>query len=158
MVTERNIRSSSGFTRPPEWSDEERMYYLLAPCPPSATPSLSDGKIAFWRGMVITSSKEMKKLVFNEGELCERFRWRGTAPKCLRLVIECMERNGDARKLSSYEDIDGVGGGWLRWGVTVMTRPISWAWRWYWGSAGTGNQRSNAVENYVLVSVVKVHV
>ena len=136
------------FTRPREWSDEERMYYLLSPFPPSTViPSLADSKASFWRAIIISSSKELKKLVFSERELCERFRWRGTAPKCLRAVIDCMECSGEVRKLSSYETVNS---GWLRWGLLMVTRPISWAWRWYWGTSQT------VEEKYVLVAVVKV--
>ena len=159
-MEDRAVSSASAvdFARPPEWSDEERMYFLLAPFPPSVKPTLSDAtKVAFWRGLIISSSKELKQLVFSERELSERFRWRGSEPKCLRAVIECMESSGEARKLSSY--VGDGGSGWWRWGVQAMTKPLSWAWQRYWGSEVRGSERQLqdvSKEQYVLVKTVKV--
>ena len=149
--------ASTDFTRPPEWSDEERMYFLLAPFPSSVKPTLSDAtKVAFWRSLIITSSKELQQLVFSERQLTERFRWRGSEPKCLRAVIECLECSGETRKLSSYVG-DGGSVGWWRWGVQVVTKPFSWAWRWYWGSKVRGSERQDvSEEQYVLVTAIKV--
>ena len=120
--------------------------------------TLSDAtKVAFWRALIISSSKELKQLVFSEHRLSERFRWRGSEPKCLQAVIECLEFSREARKLSSY--VGDGGSGWLRWGMQAMTRPLSWAWKRYWSSEVRGSEiqlQGMSEEQYVLVQTLKV--
>ena len=132
----------SNFSRPPEWSDEDRMYYLMAPFPPNTRLSRSDSKVAFWWSFIKTSSKELRRWVFTERDLINRFKYKGSEPKCLKAVLECLEKAGEARNLSSYRE-----GGWVNWGIKVLTSPMLWAWKRY---------VSAKEEEFILVDVVKV--
>lgn len=145
------MKAATKITFPPEWLDDERMFFLLAPFPPTAKPTTSDPKVAFWRSLILSSSHELQELIFSEASLVERFRWRGSAPKCLSAVIRCMESSGEARKVSSYSDT-----GWGKWTAGLVSRPISWAWQWYWGSGSRDGSFAASEEQYVLVKVVKV--
>lgn len=138
------------FARPPEWKEVERMYYLLAPFPPGSNATTADPKLAFWRSLILSSSKELGKVTFTERELEERFRWRGTEPRCLSVTLECMERYREVRRLSSYSS--GGTKGWMAWSVQVLSAPVSWAWTRY--VSGSTSERKN--EKYVITELVKV--
>ena len=140
------------FTYPSEWSDEDRMYYLIAPFPPDTRPTLSDSKVTFWRTLIFSSSRDLCKYVFTMRELLERLQWRGMQPKGLDTVIELMERVGEVRKMSSYRLSEE--GGWVEWGVAVVSSPLSWAWKRYMSN----NSSAQENEEYVIVAFVKVTV
>ena len=146
-ASERN--KPTNITYPSEWSDRERMSYLLAPFPPSSgTLNLKDPKFTFWSSLILSSSRELHCGVATESDLMERFRWEGTTcPACLSLVLEGMERKGDVTKL---EEFFGSGqGSWLSWGASMMKKSISWALRSYL----PGSKYEGA---YVVGCVVKV--
>ncbi len=111
---------------PPEWSDKERMSYLLAPFPPSDKPlSLDDPKFSFWSSLILSSSRELRTAIVTNNTLQRRFKWNGTiSPGCLDVVLEGMERIGDVKKLSDFYSSNQS---WLSWGVGVVKRPVSWA-------------------------------
>lgn len=143
------IRPAKKITYPPEWADRERMSYLLAPFPPSAKPlKLDDPKFSFWSSLIHSSSRELREPVTSVRVLKERFTWNGrTIPGCLVEVLEGMERNGDAMKVSDFYNADR---GWLSWGADVLVkRPISWALKSYLPA-------STYEGEYVINSVAKV--
>ena len=142
------VSKRSGFTHPPEWSDEERMYYLLAPFPPNVQSPLSDPKMAFWRSLILSSSFDLQEWVFTERELSDRFRWHGIERKSLFLVINALEKSREIQRLCDYQ---GEGIGWAEQGMKLLSRPVSWAWRRY----VSGGQDHGEVE-FVLVSLIKV--
>ncbi len=135
------------FQPPSEWNDEDRMYYLLAPFPADTDPLLSDSKLMFWKALIITSSRELGECVFTKRQLCERFKWREMQPKCLTIVIQAMERLGDIKKFASYQERNG----WIGWGVSIVTSPVTWAWNKYMSS----NEEEE--EEYILLGHVKVN-
>ena len=139
---------SSKFQLPSEWSDEDRMYFLLAPFPEATDPLLSDSKLMFWRSLIKTSSRELGECVFTKGQLCERFKWQEMQPKCLNNVIRAMERLDEVKKLSSYQKNYG---GLIGWGVSVVSSPLMWAWSKYVSS------QNDDEEEYILVVHVKVN-
>lgn len=113
-------------TYPPEWSDRDRMSYLLAPFPPSDKPlRLDDPKLSFWSSFILSSSRDLHKAVVSERDLKERFIWNGkTNPGCLAVVLEAMEKTGRVMKFSDFFSKEQ---GWLLWGLNVMKKPVSWA-------------------------------
>lgn len=121
------------------------MYYLMAPFPPNTQPSVSDSKVAFWRSFIRSSNQELRRWVFTERDLVDRFKYKGSEARCLKVVLECLERAGDVRRLSSYRG--ETGGGWVWWGVGVLASPVLWAWKRY---------VSNKEEEFTLVDVAKV--
>lgn len=116
---------------PHEWSDRDRMTYLLAPFPPSTQTVLRDNsKFSFWSSLVLSSSRELCSPVISEKDLQERFKWNGqNPPKCLGLVLEEMERIGHLVKLSDFYATDQSS--WMWWSVGVLKKPVSWAMRSY---------------------------
>ena len=146
----------TSFTYPPEWTDEERMHFLLAPFPAAAssssgagnTPSTRDNpKMRFWSSLVISSCRELREPVFSERGLMERFKWKGTSPSCLPTVLQVMEREANIKKLSEFEAAQNSD--WVRWGLGVMSKPLTWAWRSYFSA-----QKYEGA--YVITSLVKV--
>ena len=140
------------FVRPPEWTEEERMYYLLAPFPPGSSTSITNPKLAFWRSLILSSSRDLGKVTFTQKELEERFRWRGSEPRCLSVTLECMERCREVRRLSIYSS--GGSRGWMEWGAQALSAPVTWAWTRY-VSGHTGEQKN---ERYIITELVKVWV
>ena len=137
------------FVRPPEWTDEERMYYLLAPFPPGSSTATTDPKLSFWRSLILGSSKDLGKATFTIKELEERFRWRGSQPRCLPVILECMDRCGEVRRLSSYSSEPTKG--WLAWGAQAISAPVKWAWTRY---VGPTDERKN--ERFIITDMIKV--
>ncbi len=140
---------SVSFTRPPEWTDEDRMHFLLAPFPLSTSPSPQDPKLSFWYSLILSSSKELKKPSFTEEELKTRFKWNGSlSPSCLGPVIESMERSGVITKQRDFTKSSDAG--WLLWGLKmVVAKPVGWALSSYLpGDRYTGS--------YIITSLVKV--
>lgn len=145
MMCMRNPCTSETFNRPPEWSDNERMRFLLSPFPPNITMKYDDRKVKFWRSLIISSCKQLKRLSFTEDQLVERFCWNTFRPRCLGPILDAMERQGDIQKKTNAIGADE---GWVRWGVNILSKPVTWLW----GSATT---RTCVVE-YVLQEAVKV--
>ena len=140
------------FVKPPDWTDEERMYYLLAPFPPGSSTTTNHPKLAFWRSLILSSSKDLGKVTFTVRELEERFRWRESVPGCLSVILECMDRCGEVRRLSSYSA--GRTKGWLEWGAAALSAPVAWAWTRY--VSGQPDQGKN--ERFIITNMVKVRV
>ena len=70
------------FVYPSEWSDEDRMHFLLSPFPiGSNLPPSNDQKVKFWSSLILESGRDMKKPCFTEKELAERFKWKGITPR-----------------------------------------------------------------------------
>ena len=44
---------------PAEWSDAERMHFLMAPFPPGSDLTPNNSKVKFWRSLILSSSKEL---------------------------------------------------------------------------------------------------
>lgn len=104
---------------PPEWSDKDRMSYLLAPFPPKDGPlCLDDPKLSFWSSFVLSSSKELRKIVVSVRDLQERFRWNGqTSPGCISEVLGSMEKTGQITKLADFYTAEQS---WLSWGANMV--------------------------------------
>lgn len=132
------------FKVPPEWTDDDRMYYLLAPFQDTNELDSSDSKVVFWRSLINSSSKDIGECVFTVSQLCERLKWKEMEPKCLNNVINIMEKMGEVVKTSKANQ------GWVGWGVSMVTSPVSWAWKKY-----VANGSSND-EEYMIISHVKV--
>ena len=98
---------------------------------------------------MISSCRELREPAFTERTLTEHFKWKGTLPSCLPAVLQVMEREGSIRKLSEFEAAQS--GDWLRWGLGVVARPLSWAWQSYFSA-----RKYDGV--YVITSLVKVSV
>lgn len=66
--------SSQSISYPPDWEDEERMHFLLAPFPPSSVRGLSlrDHKVHFWSSLIHSVSHQLRKPVFTGREIAER--------------------------------------------------------------------------------------
>lgn len=143
---------AAGFTLPDEWSDEERMHYLLSPFPPDWVPSGSDPKCAFWSLLVMRSCRELGTPLFTEAEVTDRLRWRGLRARCMPHVLQSMERSGQLQKRSELEAL-GSKVGWLRWGADVAAKPLTWAWRSYFSG-----EEAAYKGHYVLVPMIKVNV
>lgn len=122
--------NSNKITYPSEWSNKERMSYLLAPFPPSDKPlPLDDPKLAFWSSLILSSSKELCKVIVSVRDLQERFRWNGeTSPGCLSLVLQSMEKTGEVTKLVDFYSVEQS---WLSWGVDIVKKPVTWALKPY---------------------------
>ena len=147
------VRSSqqTSFSRPPEWTDEDRMHFLLAPFPVGSSPSTQDPKLTFWTSLILSSSKELNRPYFTKEELKTRFKWNQSfSPCCLDTVIEAMERSGVAVKEGEFV---GAGGqvGWLVWGLKVVSKPVSWAFNSYFPSSS-----SKYSGRYIIAAQVKV--
>lgn len=121
---------SDKVTHPSEWSDEDRMSYLLAPFPPSAKPlPLDDPKFSFWSSFILSSSRELRRFVVSARDLQERFRWNGqTRPGCLSVVLESMEKTGAITKLADFYSVQQS---WMLWGANLVKKPVSWALKSY---------------------------
>lgn len=149
MASENNVSvlPKVSFTRPPEWEDEDRMHYLLAPFPLSAFPSPQDPKLSFWSSLILSSCKELKKPYFTEEELVARFKWnQNVSPSCLGSVVEIMEKSGVTMKEADFSQSSG---GWFLWGLKMAAKPVGWALKSYLPSGKyTGS--------YVITSLVKV--
>ena len=144
------VDSQASFTRPPEWSDEERMSFLLAPFPLNKNPSPSDSKIIFWSSLIISSSRELKKPLFTERELLSRLKWKqSTSPSCLAVVIKSMEKAETITKLSAFSQAAASGGSWLSWGLGVAVKPVSWALKNYLPSSQYDGE-------YIINTLIKV--
>ncbi|KAL5470694.1 hypothetical protein EMCRGX_G028699 [Ephydatia muelleri] len=120
------------------------MRFLLSPFPPNITMKYDDPKVKFWRSLIISSCKQLKRLSFTEDQLVERFCWNTFRPRCLGPILDAMERQGDIQKQTNAIGADE---GWVRWGVNILSKPVTWLW----GSATT---RTCVVE-YVLQEAVK---
>ena len=140
-------RGCKGLNYPAEWSDAERMHFLMAPFPPSSDLTFNNSKVKFWRSLILSSSRELKRPVFTEDELVERLKWRGMTASCLPDVIEMMEKGGDVTKLTEFAGSSDVG--WLSWGVGVASKPVQWALRRYLPA-------KKYTREYVVTSVLKV--
>ena len=127
------------------------MYYLLAPFSPGSSVATTDPKLAFWRSLILSSSKDLGKVTFTIKELEQRFRWRGSEPRCLSAILEYMDRYREVRRLSSYSL--GRTKGWLEWGAGALSAPIAWAWTRY-VSGWTDEQGKN--ERFIIPDMVKV--
>lgn len=143
------------FVYPPEWSDKQRMNYLLAPITSSKMISPSDPKITFWSTLIKTSSRELQRPMFTEIELQARFKWNKenqiTSPSCLSAVICSMESAGEITRMSEIrQSVRRENIGWVSWGVGMISKPVSWALKNYLSS------QSNVDEEYVVLATVKV--
>ena len=126
-----SVRHLRGWTRPEEWNNDDRMHFLMSPYPPGKYPSLEDAKFKFWSRLIHSSSCEVCKISFSLSDVSERFERNSLRPKCLREVVQLMERQGSIVQLERYEQrlreqTDGL----VSWGVGVLARPLSWAWRY----------------------------
>lgn len=133
---------------PAEWSDAERMHFLMAPFPPGSDLTPNNSKVKFWRSLILSSSKELKRPVFTEEELVERLKWRGMTASCLPDVIQVMEKGGDVTKLTEFAGNLDVG--WVSWGVGMASKPVLWALRRYLPA-------KKYTREYVVTSVLKVN-
>ena len=143
-------RGSKGLSYPAEWSDEERMHFLMAPFPPGSQPpniGFNNPKVKFWRCFILSSSKEMKRPVFTEEDLVERLKWRGVAPSCLPEVIQVMEKEGDVIKLTDF--VGSLDVGWAEWMFRMVSKPVAWTLRSYLPA-------KNSTAEYVVTPVLKV--
>ncbi len=149
MAESNSVIPKVSFTRPPEWTDKDRMHYFLAPFPLGASPSPQDSKLSFWWSLILSSCKELKKPYFTEEELLARFKWKQEiSPSCLGTVIEVMEKSGVTMKEIDFSD-HGIQAGWLVWGLKMAAKPVGWALKNYLPSGKyTGS--------YVITSHVKV--
>ena len=141
----------ASFLRPPEWTDKDRMHFLLAPFSQGSSPSHQDPKLTFWTSLILSSSEELNKPYFTEEELKTRFKWNQTlSPCCLETVIETMERCGVVTK--EREFVGGSGQvGWLLWGLKAVAKPVSWAFNSYFPSNNKYSGR------YIIAAQVKVN-
>ena len=137
--------SGETFNVPPEWNDNERMRFLLSPFPPNVAVKYDDPKVKFWRALIMSSCKQLKRISFTEDQLVERFCWNTFRPRCLGPILEAMVRHGDIQKRSDWF---GSNEGWMRWGVGLLSRPVSWVW-------GSTAPRASG-EKYILQGAVKV--
>ena len=127
-----------GWTRPEEWSNDDRMHFLMSPYPPGKFPSLEDPKFKFWSRLIHSSSCEMRKITFSLSDVNERFERNSLRPKCLREVVQLMERQGLVVQLERYEQklreqTDGL----VSWSAGLLARPLSWAWRYMTDASGS---------------------
>ena len=124
------------------------MSYLLAPFPPTDKPlSLDDHKFSFWSSLILSSSKELRRVSVSLRDLQERFRWNGqTSPGCLAVVLENMERTGEVMKVADFYSVEQS---WLSWGVNVVKKPVAWALKSYLPAAKYEGE-------YVVNGVIKV--
>ena len=143
------MAAATGFTVPAEWSDEERMLYLLSPFPPDWIPTKSDPKCTFWSSLVLQSCRELNTPLFTQAELAERLRWRELRPKCLPRVLQSMEKSGQLWRESQLEVLESKVG-WVKWGVGVAIKPVTWAWRSYF------SPEAEYSGHYIVVPMVKV--
>ena len=116
---------------PQEWSDRDRMNFLLSPFPPSTQNiSQDNSKFCFWSSLVLSSSRELCSLVVSEKVLQERFKWNDQHyPMCLGLVLEEMEGIGHLVKLTDFYNTDQSS--WMWWSVGMLKKPVSWAVKSY---------------------------
>ena len=138
------------FVYPPEWSDRERMHYLLAPFPPNKTLAVNDTKITFWSTLINSSSQELQRPFFTERELQARFKWNQvTSPSCLPSVISAMERAGEVTKMSDIRhSVQRESTGWVLWGMGMIGKPVSWALKNYLSPSTD--------EEYIVIATVRV--
>lgn len=141
---------SNKVTYPSEWSDKDRMNYLLAPFPPSDKPLLlDDPKLSFWSSFILSSSRKLRKFVVSARDLQERFRWNGqTSPGCLSVVLESMEKTGEITKLAEFYSVQQRS--WLSWGANMVKKPVTWVLGSYLPAYAYEGE-------YVLNTIAKVH-
>ena len=68
-------------------------------------------------------------------------------PSCLPHVLQLMEQSGELRVLRDGAEV----GGWVAWGLSVVSSPVKWAWHKYLfpsHPAGT--------EKYMATQLIKV--
>ena len=136
VATEHECR---GWTRPEEWSNDDRMYFLMSPYPPGKVPSSEDAKFKFWSRLIHSSSCELCKITFSLNDVYERFERNSLRPKCLREVVQLMERQGSVVQLERYEQrVREQSDGLVSWSVGVLARPLSWAWRYVTNTGPSG--------------------
>lgn len=145
--------SPQKITYPQEWSDRDRMNYLLAPFPLSdQSLPLDDPKFSFWSSFILSSSRELHSAIVTAKDIEERLKWNEQIrPSCIDAVLEGMERRGDAVKLSDFYSQTTVTQGWLSWSASVVKRPLSWAMKTYLPA-------SKYEGGYVLSSIARVSV
>lgn len=120
-----------GWTRPEEWNNDDRMYFLMSPYPPGKEPSFEDAKFKFWSRLIHSSSCEVCKVTFSLNDVNERFERNSLRPKCLREVVQLMERQGSVVQLERYEQrVREQSNGLVSWSAGMLARPLSWAWRY----------------------------
>ena len=125
------------------------MRYLLSPFPATQLPSSNDQRMIFWRSLILKTNTELKRPVFTERELADLFKWNGTPPSCLPLVLQAMEKNGEIRRFSEEAVDSGGDQGWLGWGAGVLAKPVAWAWNSYYGPPQYEGK-------YIMLAAVKV--
>ena len=142
---------ATSFTHPPEWKDEERMYFLFSPFPPNTTVPASDPKVEFWSSLVMSSSKELGEPIFTEQVLKDRFKWKQSTPSCLFSVLQSMETCRLIVRMSEFNKPSPSTNSWLSWGVGIAAKPVSWAMKSYLPAKKYDGE-------YVLHSLVKVRI
>lgn len=127
------------FTLPKDWNDEERMNFLFQPFGDrNSNPYAYDSKMKFWKDLVVevasyqlsdmlTSSDKIDQpvLFVNEDMLRKVFSRKGKTPRCLRLVIEALLKEGTIEETVTYreglmESVNRQRASWSSWGYQVF--------------------------------------
>jgi charged multivesicular body protein 7 len=145
------------WAKPPEWSDTDRMHFLMAPFPPGKDCApIEDAKFKFWSKLIARSTIELNRISFSLMEVEERFLWNSLRPKCLFPVLSTMENNGQIVKLDSFlkqtERQQNIAVGLLSWGVSAISSSLSWTWRYMYGSSRSANSYQG---RYLLIGRLK---
>ena len=149
-----SLRTCTDWSKPTEWSDTERMHYLMAPFPPDKTSvPEEDSKFVFWSNIIIKSTTQLNRISFSISELEDRFVWNSLRPKSLHPVLSTMERKGSIVRVDSYIKQIEQKNGLMSWSLSLVSQSLSWTWRYVTGS----HQSSKPYQGkYVMVDRLQV--
>jgi hypothetical protein len=139
-------------SKPPEWSDDERMNALFSPFRArELNPIYFDAKLKFWKKAINAYLTETQTIKFKVRDLEEAFVRNGMKPKCLDIVLDSIlndtccqikERNSLLKQQS-----------WLTFAFTrLVWSPLSWTTSYLISKTALGSQLSFANKHHQATS------
>ena len=116
---------------PDEWKDLKRMKFLMTDFRArDANPEGYDDKMSFWIKNLLKWSNQAQTTEFSVKSIRESFEKDGHTPSVglLNTVIGSMMANNQIVRLEVYKEMltKSMAEGWVSWGVSLATKPISW--------------------------------
>lgn len=116
---------------PEEWKDVKRMKFLMTDFRPrDANPEGYDDKMSFWVKTLQKWSYQVDATEFSLKSIRDSFEKDGHSPSIslLKTVVGSMLTNNQVMKRDVYKEKlnRSMTEGWISWGFTLATKPLSW--------------------------------
>lgn len=153
-------------SHPDEWKDVKRMKFLMTDFRSrDANPEGYDDKMSFWIKTLSKWSSSPQAAEFNLKSIRDSFEKDGHMPSTglLQTVMSKMMSSNQVMKRDVYKEslLKSMTEGWVSWGVTLATKPISWGLTTLIGSTSSaltssGTCNSNIDPDEILINVESI--